>query len=102
MSIKLAISGKFDPLDPFVQITETSAMHKKNITKEYIAYKNSLGLRQCYYDIFEYRNGISDGSWHTQKETGLKFGIGGGRVGQIEARVRFEVENRINDSRVLQ
>ena len=71
-------------------------MKKKNITKEYLAYKNSLGLRQRYYDIFEYRNSLADGSRHTLEETGQRFGISGGRARQIEARVIFEVENKMS------
>lgn len=92
MSIKLAVSGKLHPLDRFLLIARISAMHKKNITKEYLAYKNSLGLKQRYYDMFEYRNGLTDGNWHTLKETGQRFGISGGRVRQIEGRVIYEVE----------
>jgi DNA-directed RNA polymerase sigma subunit (sigma70/sigma32) len=54
--------------------------------------KHLLKLKDRYYAIFEYRNGVTDGKRHTLKETGMKFGICGGRVGQIEARVWYEVE----------
>jgi DNA-directed RNA polymerase sigma subunit (sigma70/sigma32) len=70
-------------------------MQKKNITKEYLVYKSSLGLKQRYYDIFEYRHALTDRNWHTLQETGKKFGIGGTRVRQIEARVIFEVDKRL-------
>ena len=91
----LAISGKFDPLDPFATEIRISTMHKKNITKEYLACKGLLSLKQRYYDIFEYRQGLADGVWHTLKATGQVFGISACRVRQIEGRVRFEVEKRI-------
>jgi len=74
-------------------IAKITGMQKKNITKEYLTYKNSLGLKQRYYDIFEYRNGITDGKWHTHKETGQRFGISGSRVRQIEGRVIYEIQN---------
>ena len=36
-------------------------------------------------------SGITDGKAHTQKETGQKFGISGNRVGQLEARMKYEI-----------
>lgn len=54
--------------------------------------KHLLLLKDRYFDIFEYRNGLTDGTKHTLEETGKKFGISGGRAGQIEARVWYEVE----------
>jgi DNA-directed RNA polymerase sigma subunit (sigma70/sigma32) len=87
--------SQLDPLDPFGLRDKISAMHKKNITKEYLACKGSLSLKQRYYDIFEYRQGLADKVWHTLKATGQRFGISGCRVRQIEGRVIYEVEKRI-------
>ncbi|MBU6427106.1 hypothetical protein KGQ27_02590 [Patescibacteria group bacterium] len=67
---------------------------KENNIQLYKDKKHLLKLRARYFEIFEYRNGISDGSRHTQKETGVKFGISGTRIAQIEARVWYEV-NRV-------
>ena len=75
---------------------ENIGMQTKNITEKYLGYKSSLGLKQRYYDIFEYRNGLTDGKVYTQRETGEKFGIGPTRVRQIEARVVFEVQKKID------
>jgi DNA-directed RNA polymerase sigma subunit (sigma70/sigma32) len=62
------------------------------ILKKYTANKDAIKVLDRYKDIFEYRNGLSDGVVHTQKETGQKFNIGATRVGQIEARVKYEIE----------
>jgi DNA-directed RNA polymerase sigma subunit (sigma70/sigma32) len=59
--------------------------------KTYQDKKHLLKLKERYFQIFEYRNGITDGVKHTQKETGDKFGISGNRIGQIEARVWYEL-----------
>lgn len=63
----------------------------QKIVQKYLAKKEELKLLSRYFDIFEYRYGITDGKFHTQKETGKKFGISGGRAGQIIARVRYEI-----------
>lgn len=66
---------------------------EKIFIKKYEADKHRLGhLRPRYLEIFEYRIGIPDGAPHTQKETGKKFGISSTRVAQLEARVKYELE----------
>ncbi len=63
-----------------------------DIIEKYKSYKNTLKLKPRYLDIFDYRYGLADGKKHTLNESGRKFRISGTRVGQIVARVRYEVE----------
>lgn len=68
-------------------------LDEKILIKKYKADKHRLGhLQPRYLKVFEYRTGIADGSTHTQKETGEKFGISSTRAAQLEARVRYELE----------
>lgn len=67
------------------------------ILKKYTANRDAIKVLDRYKNIFEYRNGLSDGVVRTQKETGQKFGIGATRVGQIEARVKYEIEKLNKD-----
>ena len=62
-----------------------------SMIKKYLACKKDLHLKTRYFQIFEHRYGLSDGKNHTQKETGVVFGISGNRIGQIEARVKYEL-----------
>ena len=65
----------------------------EKLTEKYTEGKRQLGhLRPRYLEIFEYRTGIADGTPYTQKETGKKFGISSTRAAQLEARVRYELE----------
>lgn len=58
----------------------------------YMRVKDMLNLKPRYLEMFEYRNGLTDGEIHTLSETGKQFdGISGNRVRQLEARVIFEV-----------
>ncbi|MEK7464096.1 MAG: hypothetical protein AAB610_03185 [Patescibacteria group bacterium] len=59
--------------------------------KQYQEKKHLLKLSERYLVFFEYRNGITDGTKHTLRETGQKFGVGGTRAGQIIARVEYEL-----------
>lgn len=70
-------------------------MNKSNpiLIKKYTERKKELKLLPRYFDIFEFRNGLTDGKFHTQEETGRKFKISATRVYQITARVEYEVEN---------
>lgn len=66
---------------------------EKELIRKYRSEKYRLGhLRPRYLEIFEYRIGIADGSPHTQRETGEKFGVSSTRAAQMEARVRYELE----------
>jgi DNA-directed RNA polymerase sigma subunit (sigma70/sigma32) len=67
-------------------------MHNSSLVARYTKLKPSLNLKQRYFDIFEYRHGMSDGVPHTLAETGEKFGVSGTRAQQIEARVAYEME----------
>ncbi len=70
-------------------------MNKPNpsLIKKYTSHKKELKLLPRYFDIFEFKNGITDGKFHTQVETGRKFKISATRVYQITARVEYEVES---------
>ena len=59
--------------------------------KTYQNKKHLLKLSERYLAFFEYRNGLTDGTKHTLKETGEKFGVGGTRARQIIARVEYEL-----------
>jgi len=66
---------------------------EKKLIEKYKMGKNRLGhLQPRYLEVFEYRTGIADGTTHTQKETGKKFGISSTRAAQLEARVKYELE----------
>ena len=60
--------------------------------QQYLSKKHLLKLSDRYIAIFEYKNGITDGTIHTNVATGKKFGISGGRAGAILARVTYEIE----------
>lgn len=65
----------------------------EKLVEKYKARKHRLShLQPRYLEIFEYRTGIADGATHTQKETGKKFGISSTRAAQLEARVKYELE----------
>ena len=65
----------------------------EKLVEKYKAGKHQLGhLQPRYLEVFEYRTGIADGAPHTQKETGKKFGISSTRAAQLEARVKYELE----------
>ena len=67
--------------------------YDKKLVEKYKAEKYRLGhLQLRYLEVFEYRTGITDGDPHTQKETGKKFGISSTRAAQLEARVKYELE----------
>ena len=69
------------------------ATNEKKLIKKYKTEKSHLGhLQPRYLEVFEYRTGIADGDPHTQKETGKKFGISSTRAAQLEARVKYELE----------
>lgn len=69
------------------------ATDEKKLVEKYKTQKHRLGhLQSCYLEVFEYRTGIADGAPHTQKETGKKFGVSSTRVAQLEARVKYELE----------
>ena len=71
----------------------TTPTSEKEFIQKYRSEKHRLGhLRPRYLEIFEYRTGITDGSPHTQRETGKRFGISSSRAAQMEARVRYELE----------
>ncbi len=66
---------------------------EKILLKKYKTSKHRLGhLQPRYLEVFEYRTGIADGTPHTQKETGKKFGVSSTRAAQLEGRVRYEIE----------
>ncbi len=69
-------------------------MNKPNpsLIKKYTTHKKNLKLLPRYFEIFEFRNGIADGKFHTQEETGQKFKISATRVYQITARMEYELE----------
>jgi len=61
--------------------------------KQYAANKHRLTyLRPRYLEIFEYRVGLVDGSFHTLREAGEKYGVKWVRIQQITARVEYELE----------
>lgn len=61
--------------------------------KNYAANKHRLTyLKARYLEIFEYRVGLADGSFHTLREAGEKYGVKGVRIQQITARVEYELE----------
>ncbi len=61
--------------------------------KQYRAVKHLLTkMPERYFRVFEFRNGITNGTRHSQRETGEKFQISRERVGQLEARVWYEVQ----------
>lgn len=63
------------------------------VVEKYKSNKHRLGhLQPRYLEIFEYRLGLTDGTPHSQKETGEKFGVTGNRIRQIEERVKYELE----------
>jgi len=67
--------------------------NEKKLVEKYKTEKYRLGnLQPRYLEVFEYRTGIADGDPHTQKETGKKFGISSTRAAQLEARVKYELE----------
>jgi DNA-directed RNA polymerase sigma subunit (sigma70/sigma32) len=68
-------------------------MNKPNpsLIKKYTSHKKELKLLPRYFEIFEFRNGLTDGEAHTQAETGRKFNISATRVYQMTARVEYEV-----------
>lgn len=66
---------------------------EKKLVEKYKTEKYRLGhLQPRYLEVFEYRTGITDGDPHTQKETGKKFGISSTRAAQLEARVKYELD----------
>lgn len=66
---------------------------EKKLVEKYKTEKHRLGhLQPRYLEVFEYRTGIADGAPHTQKETGKKFGVSSTRAAQLEARVKYEIE----------
>lgn len=65
---------------------------EKKLVEKYKIEKSNLGhLQPRYLEVFEYRIGIADGTRHTQKETGKKFGVSSTRAAQLEARVKYEL-----------
>lgn len=69
------------------------ATDEKKLVEKYKNQKHRLGhLQSRYLEVFEYRTGIADGARHTQKETGKKFGVSSTRAAQLEARVKYELE----------
>ena len=59
--------------------------------EHYKRVKHLIKLSDRYFQMFEFRNGLADGTQHTLNETGKRFGdISGNRVRQLEARVIFE------------
>jgi DNA-directed RNA polymerase sigma subunit (sigma70/sigma32) len=69
------------------------AHRNEDIIKKYIASKHRLQrIPARYLEAFEYRHGIADGTPHTQAETGRKFAVSKARIGQFEARVKYELE----------
>lgn len=67
-------------------------MDEEKLIQNYKTHKEELKLRPRYLAIFEFRNGLFDGRFHTLKESGGKFGVSGNRIYQIEARVKYELE----------
>jgi DNA-directed RNA polymerase sigma subunit (sigma70/sigma32) len=69
-------------------------MNKPNpsLIKKYTSHKKELKLLPRYLHIFEFRNGLTDGEFHTQAETGRKFNISATRVYQMMARLEYELE----------
>ncbi|MDB6080993.1 MAG: hypothetical protein JWO53_265 [Chlamydiia bacterium] len=70
-------------------------MNKVNpdLIKKYTSRKKDLKLLPRYFDIFEFKNGLTEGKFHTQVDTGKKFKISATRVYQLMARVEYELEN---------
>lgn len=65
----------------------------KNLIKNYNVTKEKLSrLQPRYFGIFEYWVGITDGTYHTFKESGEHFGVSPERIRQITKRVEYEVE----------
>lgn len=65
----------------------------RNLIGKYTKLKQQLvKVPSRYLEVFEYRNGLTDGVSHTQKDTGAKFNISATRIGQMEARVKYELE----------
>lgn len=79
-----------------IVIMHTYAIMKTDdqaITNKYKTHKQQLGhLQPRYLEIFEYRVGLADGTPHSQREAGEKFGVTGNRIRQIEERVKYELE----------
>lgn len=71
-----------------------SKKNARDLINRYLRLKSMFNVRDRYFDIFEYRHGVTDGVSHTLAETGKRFGISGTRVDQIEARVLYEIEQR--------
>ena len=66
---------------------------EKKLVEKYKTEKYRLShLQPRYLEVFESRTAIADGTTHTQKETGKKFGISSTRAAQLEARVKYELE----------
>jgi DNA-directed RNA polymerase sigma subunit (sigma70/sigma32) len=60
--------------------------------QDYKIWRDKIKVTPRTLAIFEYRVGLADGDMHTQKHTGQKFGIGAVRVGQLEARIEYELD----------
>lgn len=65
---------------------------QSDLNKKYLAAKSSLGLHPRYFEVFEYKHGLTDGKPHTLKECGAHFGVSSTRIAQIEARVLYQLE----------
>jgi DNA-directed RNA polymerase sigma subunit (sigma70/sigma32) len=63
-----------------------------DINKKYLKAKASLTLPPRYFEVFEFRHGLVDGTTHSLKESGERFGVSSTRIGQMEARVFYEIE----------
>lgn len=68
-------------------------MMKAEIIKKYQLVKDSLSLGPRYLEVFEFKNGITDGRVYTLIECAKKFGVSRTRIQQIEARVLYGLEN---------
>ena len=54
--------------------------------------KHLLKLGKRYFEVFEFRYGLTDDKMHTLVETGRYFGISPARVEQLISRVAYQCE----------
>jgi|GEM_PF-1924705 len=64
----------------------------QRLIERYRVSKDKIKVSSRNIAIFEFRIGLTDGEMHTKKQTGQKFGISSVRVGQIEAKINYEID----------
>lgn len=71
---------------------QTRTIYVSEIIQKYKSCKNKIKVSSRNIAILEFRIGLTDGEMHTKKQTGQKFGISSVRVGQIEAKINYEID----------